>query len=155
MSDQAAQSGMEGQWQDLRGSYTAPSRQIAMQSPAGQWMQSRQPTDLMLQALLMAVWRRKPTRKVLVHSDQGSQFTSIDWRQRKVPSPHCGWAYNCHGKNKSNHWRRAPLHDGKRHPGIPSTIYDLANNGSRIRPTSAQVTYGSFSGGRDTLCAQW
>ena len=42
-------------------------------------MQSRQTTDLVLQALLMAVWRRKPKDKVLVHSDQGSQFTSIDW----------------------------------------------------------------------------
>ena len=42
-------------------------------------MQSRQPTGLVLQALLMAVWRRKPANKVLVHSDQGSQFTSIDW----------------------------------------------------------------------------
>jgi len=42
-------------------------------------MQSRQPTDLVLQALLMAVWRRKPKSKVLVHSDQGSQFTSMDW----------------------------------------------------------------------------
>ena len=26
----------------------------------------------------MAVWRRKPKRKVLIHSDQGSQFTSVD-----------------------------------------------------------------------------
>lgn len=42
-------------------------------------MQSRQTTDLVLQALLMAVWRRKPEGKVLIHSDQGSQFTSIDW----------------------------------------------------------------------------
>jgi putative transposase len=42
-------------------------------------MQSRQTTDVVLQALLMAVWRRKPTSKVLIHSDQGSQFTSIDW----------------------------------------------------------------------------
>ena len=42
-------------------------------------MQSRQTTDLVLQALLMAVWRRKPRNKVLVHSDQGSQFTSMDW----------------------------------------------------------------------------
>lgn len=42
-------------------------------------MQSRQTTDLVLQALLMAVWRRKPTHKVLIHSDQGSQFTSMDW----------------------------------------------------------------------------
>ncbi|MCF6327507.1 MAG: IS3 family transposase [Devosiaceae bacterium] len=42
-------------------------------------MQSRQTTDLVLQALLMAMWRRKPSNRVLVHSDQGSQFTSIDW----------------------------------------------------------------------------
>lgn len=27
----------------------------------------------------MAVWRRKPKNKVLIHSDQGSQFTSMDW----------------------------------------------------------------------------
>ena len=42
-------------------------------------MQSRQTTDVVLQALLMAVWRRKTKNKVLVHSDQGSQFTSMDW----------------------------------------------------------------------------
>lgn len=42
-------------------------------------MQSRQTTELVIQALLMAVWRRKPKNRVLVHSDQGSQFTSIEW----------------------------------------------------------------------------
>lgn len=42
-------------------------------------MQCRQTTDVVLQALLMAVWRRKPKRKVLIDSDQGSQFTSMDW----------------------------------------------------------------------------
>ena len=42
-------------------------------------MQSRQTTDVVLQALRMAVWRRKPKGKVLIHSDQGSQFTSEDW----------------------------------------------------------------------------
>lgn len=42
-------------------------------------MQNRQTTDLVLQALLMAVWRRKPTNTVLIHSDQGSQFTSMEW----------------------------------------------------------------------------
>lgn len=41
-------------------------------------MQSRQTADVVLQALLMAVWRRKPKNKVLIHSDQGSQFTSMD-----------------------------------------------------------------------------
>jgi len=42
--------------------------------------QSRMTTDLALQALLMAVWRRKPDGKVTVHSDQGSQFTSREWQ---------------------------------------------------------------------------
>ena len=36
--------------------------------------------DLVLQALLAAVWKRKPGAGVLVHSDQGSQFTSDDWQ---------------------------------------------------------------------------
>jgi putative transposase len=42
-------------------------------------LQSRQVTGVILQALLMAVWRRKPKTTVLVHSDEGSQFTSMDW----------------------------------------------------------------------------
>ena len=42
--------------------------------------QSRMTTDLALQALLMAVWRRKPDSQVTVHSDQGSQFTSREWQ---------------------------------------------------------------------------
>lgn len=35
-------------------------------------------TDVVLQALHMAVWRRKPKQRVLIHSDQDSQFTSMD-----------------------------------------------------------------------------
>lgn len=42
-------------------------------------LQSRQTSEVVLQALHMAVWRRKPKNTVLVHSDQGSQFTSMDW----------------------------------------------------------------------------
>ncbi len=38
-------------------------------------MKSRMTADLAVDALLMAVWRRKPKQPVLVHSDQGSQFT--------------------------------------------------------------------------------
>jgi len=44
-------------------------------------MQSRMHMDLVLSALLMAVWRRKPKSKVIIHSDQGSQFTSHEWRE--------------------------------------------------------------------------
>lgn len=34
--------------------------------------------ELVLDALLMAVWRRRPTQPVIVHSDQGSQYGSDD-----------------------------------------------------------------------------
>ena len=37
--------------------------------------------ELALDALLMAVWRRKPTQPVLVHSDQGSPYGSDDWKR--------------------------------------------------------------------------
>jgi len=43
-------------------------------------MQSRITKELVLNALLMAVWRRKPGASVIVHSDQGSQYTSHDWQ---------------------------------------------------------------------------
>lgn len=45
----------------------------------GRSLQGREVTDVVLQALLMAVWRRKPKTTVLVRSDQGFQFTSMDW----------------------------------------------------------------------------
>jgi len=41
-------------------------------------MNSRMTDDLVLSALTMAYWRRKPTNKVMLHSDQGSQYTSRD-----------------------------------------------------------------------------
>ncbi len=51
------------------------SRQVV-----GWSMQSRIDRELVLSALLMAIWRRKPKQPVLVHSDQGSQFSSEDWQ---------------------------------------------------------------------------
>ncbi|AWP35193.1 IS3 family transposase (plasmid) [Pantoea vagans] len=43
-------------------------------------MQSRMTKDIVLNALLMAVWRRNPQKQVPVHSDQGSQYTSHEWQ---------------------------------------------------------------------------
>jgi putative transposase len=51
------------------------SRQVV-----GWSMQSRIERALVLDALLMAVWRRQPQHEVIVHSDQGSQFSSYDWQ---------------------------------------------------------------------------
>jgi len=44
-------------------------------------MKSTLSRELAIDALLMAVWRRKPKNPVLVHSDQGSQYGSDDWRR--------------------------------------------------------------------------
>ncbi|EDS9008971.1 IS3 family transposase [Salmonella enterica] len=43
-------------------------------------MQPRMTKEIVLNALLMALWRRNPQKAVLVHSDQGSQYTSYEWQ---------------------------------------------------------------------------
>lgn len=43
-------------------------------------MKPRMTTDLAIDALMMAVWRRQPKQEVMIHSDQGSQYTSMEWR---------------------------------------------------------------------------
>mgnify|MGYP002641765026 CR=1 FL=1 len=37
--------------------------------------------DIVLDALLMSVWNRRPETSVIVHSDQGSQYDSDDWKR--------------------------------------------------------------------------
>lgn len=46
----------------------------------GYSMQERMHMDLVLSALLMAIWRRKPKHRVIIHSDQGSQYTRHEWQ---------------------------------------------------------------------------
>jgi putative transposase len=70
------------------------SRQVV-----GWAMQSSMHVDLVLQALMMAVWRRKPPRGLLIHSDQGSQFTSHEWQEfLKAHGLECSMSRrgNCH-----------------------------------------------------------
>ena len=51
------------------------SRQVV-----GWSMSERINTGLVLNAIIMAYWRRKPKDNVIVHSDQGCQYTSYDWQ---------------------------------------------------------------------------
>lgn len=44
------------------------------------WVRLRVLVTLVLQALLMAVWRRKPKPGLILHSDQGSQYTGYEWQ---------------------------------------------------------------------------
>ena len=61
-------------------SYLAVVIDLFSRRVVGWSLQSRMTTDLALQALLAAVWRRQPKTKVMVHSDQGSQFTGGEWQ---------------------------------------------------------------------------
>jgi Integrase core domain len=51
------------------------SRQVVSWS-----MGSRIDTSLVLDALVMALWRRQPRDAVTVHSDQGCPFTGHEWQ---------------------------------------------------------------------------
>jgi putative transposase len=60
--------------------YLAVVLDLFSQQVIGWSMQPRIDRELAINALLMAVWRRRPTNEVLMHSDQGSQFSSYDWQ---------------------------------------------------------------------------
>lgn len=60
--------------------YLAVVMDLFSRKVIGWSMQSRLTKDIVLDALLMSIWRRKPKRQVMVHSDQGSQYTSHDWQ---------------------------------------------------------------------------
>ena len=60
--------------------YLAVVIDLFSRSVIGWSMGSRIDRVLVLDALLMAVWRRQPKHSVIVHSDQGSQFSSHDWQ---------------------------------------------------------------------------
>jgi len=71
--------------------YLAAVLDLYSRQVIGWAMGSRIDTELALNALLMAVWWRKPVDEVIVHSDQGVQFSSHDWQaflkqHRLVPS---------------------------------------------------------------------
>ncbi len=64
-------------------------------------MRDRADTELVVQALLSAVWRRKPRSGCLVHSDQGSVYTRDDW-QSFLASHHLVCSMSRRGKCHDN-----------------------------------------------------
>jgi putative transposase len=88
-------------------SYLAVVIDLFSRRVVGWSMQSRMTTDLALQALLSAVWRRKPKTKVMIHSDQGSQFTSKEWQsflRKHNLDASMSRRGNCHERDLVRHW---------------------------------------------------
>ena len=59
--------------------YVAVVIDLYSRALVGWSMKPTMATEVVLDALTMAVWRRKPKQPVIIHSDQGSQFGSDDF----------------------------------------------------------------------------
>ena len=59
--------------------YLAVVLDLHSRAVVGLSMQGSMETTLVLDALIMAVWRRRPKGSVIIHSDQGSQFGSDEF----------------------------------------------------------------------------
>ncbi|MGB0784377.1 MAG: IS3 family transposase, partial [Marinomonas sp.] len=79
--------------------YLAVVLDLYSRAVVGWSMSSRMESDLVTQALLSAVWRRKPKSTVLIHSDQGCQFTGYEWQsflEKHNLKPSMSRRGNCH-----------------------------------------------------------
>ena len=61
--------------------YVAVVIDLYSRAVVGWSMQGHIRTELVLDAMLMAKWRRQPKQTVVIHSDQGSQFGSDDFNR--------------------------------------------------------------------------
>ena len=78
--------------------YLAAVLDLHSRAVVGWSMGSRMQTGLVLDALTMAVWRRRPKDSVIIHSDQGSQFGSDEfnrWCKDNRLSPSMSRRGNC------------------------------------------------------------
>jgi transposase InsO family protein len=87
--------------------------------------------ELALSALLMAVWPRQPQRTVMVYSDQGSQFSSDDWRD--FP--------------KAHNLEQGMSRRGNRHDNVVAESFFSCSSGSAFaaKSTSAATKPGRTS----------
>jgi transposase InsO family protein len=66
-------------------------------------MSERMPAELVNNALMMAIWKRKPPKGLMVHSDRGSQYASELYQ--KTIKDH---GFICSMSRKGNCWDNAP-----------------------------------------------
>ncbi len=66
-------------------------------------MSERMPAQLVNDALMMAIWRRRPPQGLMVHSDRGSQYAS-DLYQKTIKDN----GFICSMSRKGNCWDNAP-----------------------------------------------
>jgi len=120
-------------------------------------------TDLALQALLAAVWRRKPKARVMIHSDQGSQFTSREWQvflSQHNLEPRMSRRGNCHDnavaerffqllKRERIRRRSYPTRDAAR-PDVSEYI-EMFYNPKRKRTKNGMLSPVDFETGQQKL----
>jgi len=61
--------------------YLAVVMDLYSRTVVGWSLSERMTRELVMQALTMAVWRRKPAAGLIVHSDRGSQYASHDYQR--------------------------------------------------------------------------
>ena len=91
-------------WTGQRWSYLAVVLDLYARKPVG-WTLSNSPnSELTASALTMAYESRNPTDGVMFHSDQGSHYTSLKFRQRV-------WRYRMQQSmsRRGNCWDNAPM----------------------------------------------
>ena len=91
-------------WTGQRWSYLAVVLDLYARKPVG-WALSNSPnSELTASALTMAYESRNPTDGVMFHSDQGSHYTSLTFRQRV-------WRYRMQQSmsRRGNCWDNAPM----------------------------------------------
>ncbi|CDS67070.1 putative transposase [Salmonella enterica subsp. enterica serovar Pullorum] len=96
-------------------------------------MQPRMTKDIVLNALLMAVWRRHPQKQVLVQSEQGSQYTRYEWLKSHGLEGSMSRRGNCHNAVAESFFQLL------KRERIKKKIYQRLRSVQVIRGDSAQI----------------
>ena len=68
-----------GSWEEAR--FFCAAKNVGGRQVGGWSMSPRQDRQLVVQAVLMALWQRPERTPVILHSDRGCQFTSEEYQQ--------------------------------------------------------------------------